>query len=57
MNNSKDSKFDPSKNETAVIYGPIPPVRLRIINSIFTKIAIVLSSVKKKRKENNNDKR
>lgn len=51
MNNSKDSKFDPSKNETTVIYGPMPPVRPRIINSIFTKIAKFLLGKKKKNGE------
>lgn len=50
MNNLKESKFNPRRNETAIMYGPIPipTVRPRIINSILTKIAKFLLGKKKK---------
>ena len=38
MKKLKDLIFEPSKNETAVIYGPIPPKIPRIKDSIFVKI-------------------
>ena len=47
MNNLKDSKFDPRRNETVVIYGPIPPKIPKKKDSILFKIAKFVLGKKK----------